>query len=118
MTKREQITHDTLNALIRLLDKRDVIETTEREDLEASIRIGEAREAEENAPPGVSVRREKISADTRELIASAYDDLEAAREDDEVGLDAEVAALETIVDALVDVITGDTLEELGAATEE
>jgi hypothetical protein len=54
-----------------------------------------------------SVNRDLVSDDTRVALGNARDDLAAARDAGDV--EGEVAALETIVDELLDVVTGDSL---------
>ncbi len=56
------------------------------------------------------VRRAQVSSETRSAIATAYDDLQTARSNDDQ--QSQIDALETIVDQLTDVVTGDTLEEI------
>jgi len=54
-----------------------------------------------------SVNRDLVSDDTRVTLGNARDDLAAARDAGDV--EGEVAALETIVDELLNVVTGDSL---------
>ncbi len=58
------------------------------------------------------VRRAKVSDTTRSNMASAYSNLKTARSND--NLQGQIDALETIVDELTNVVTGDTLSEISS----
>ncbi|MFB1066433.1 hypothetical protein [Natrinema sp. H-ect4] len=57
------------------------------------------------------VRRAKVSDTTRSSVSAAHSNLQTARSND--NLQGQVDALETIVDVLADIVTGDTLSEMG-----
>ncbi len=110
MPTREQLTHERLDSLYKTLEKKGVIESDEEERLCQTTELGEARRNAQDLPPGESVRREKISDGTHSAISDAYDNLQTARSNDDQ--QEQIDALETIVDELTDVVTGDTLSEI------
>jgi len=109
---RDQLTQERLNALIKMLEKKGVLKNEEGDGLCHTRDFDEARQQAKNAPPGESVRREKISDSTHTAISNAYDNLQTARSNDDQ--QGQIDALETIVDELTNVVTGDTLSEISS----
>ncbi len=112
MPTRDQLTQERLYALIETLEKKGVLGSEECNGLCQTRDFGEAQQQAENASPGESVRREKISDGTHSAISDAYDNLQTARSNDDQ--QGQIDALEQIVDELTDVVTGDTLSEISS----
>jgi len=112
MPTRDQLTQERLYALIETLEKKGVLENGECDGLCQTRDFGEAKLQAQNAQPGESVCREKISGGTHSAISNAYDDLQTAKSNNDQ--QGQINALETIVDELTDVVTGDTLSEISS----